>query len=291
MPVFNRPDSPYALVRRLIVLTDTHCHLDSGAFDADRSAVIERALSAGVIRMLVPGLSIQSSTDCVRLASENPAIFAAVGVHPTDEGPFGADSLQRLRELAALPKVVAIGEVGLDYYWVHGPDEQARQRETLRAQLRLAAERHRPVILHCREKGDAESGACIDDLLGILTDWLHETDPQPAHPGVLHSFSGTLDAARRTLDLGFLIGVTGPVTYKNAVSRREMIAGIPLDALLIETDAPYLAPDPHRGQRNEPAYVAHIADKIAAIQSRTPEEVAAVTADNAARLFSWGETA
>ncbi len=187
--------------------------------------------------------------------------------------------------------MVAIGEIGLDYYWVTDPNQQARQRETLSAQLHVASELGKPVVLHCREKGDAEYGPCIDDLLRILAEWLRETHPSSPHPGVLHSFSSGLNAARRAIELGFFIGVTGPITYKNAASRRETIAALPLESLLIETDSPYLAPQPHRGQRNEPAYVAHIADKIAAIRSRQPEEIATVTAQNAARLFSWGESA
>ncbi len=273
------------------MLTDTHCHLDSDAFEADRSAVIERALNAGVWRMLAPGVNAGSSADCVRLASEYPAVFAAVGHHPTDGGKLQPATLDTLRKLVQHPKVVAIGEIGLDYYWVTEPEEQKRQRETLQVQLRLATELRKPVILHCREKGDAEYGPCINDLLTILGQWLHEGSAASEGPGVLHSFSGGPDAARRAIEMGFLIGVTGPVTYKNASARRETIAALPLERLLIETDAPYLAPQPYRGRRNEPAYVAHIADKIAAIHSRTPEEVATVTADNAAKLFSWGGAA
>ncbi len=273
------------------MLTDTHCHLDSEKFHADRSAVIRRALDAGVGRMLAPGVSVESSKDCVQIASENPAVFAAVGVHPEDGGAFSPISLEEIRVLAAQPKVVAIGEIGLDYYWVHDPAQHAQQRELLKQQLRMASELQKPVILHCREKGDAACGPCIDDLLAILEKWLVETPAALPHPGVLHSFSGGLDAARRAIELGFLIGVTGPVTYKNAAARRELVAALPLNCLLVETDSPYLAPEPHRGQRNEPAFVAHIADKIAAVQSRTSQEVAVVTAENASRLFSWGETA
>lgn len=272
------------------MLTDTHCHLDAEAFNADRSAVIGRAIEGGLSHMLTPGINIASSRECIRLASEHPAVFAAVGIHPTDDGILEAGSMEGLRALAGQPRVVAIGEIGLDYYWVHEPDKQAKQREALQAQLRLAAELGKPVILHCREKGDADSGSCMDNLLQILEKWRSQSVPGAPHPGVLHSFSGDLAAARRAIDLGFMIGVTGPITYKNAAGRRELIAALPLDDLLIETDAPYLAPHPHRGQRNEPAYVTHIADKIAAIQSRTPEEVAVVTSQNAARLFAWGET-
>jgi TatD DNase family protein len=272
------------------VLTDTHCHLDARQFRADQAAVIARALKAGVMRMLAPGVSLESSAECARTAAANAAVFAAVGIHPSDGGALQPDWQQQLRELAAQRKVVAIGEIGLDYYWVHEPAQQAQQRELLQAQLRLASELGKPVILHCRERGDASRGPCIEDLLAILSDWMREMPPSVSHPGVLHSFSSNLQAAQRATELGFLIGVTGPVTYKTANVRREVIAALPLDRLLIETDSPYLAPEPHRGQRNEPAFVVHIADKIAAVQSRTTEEVESVTAENASRLFSWGES-
>ncbi len=267
------------------MLTDTHCHLDLDAFDLDRPAVIERALQVGVTRILVPGVTVESSRRALALAGEYPALFAAVGIHPTDLVSLDDRTLAVLRTLAENPKVAAIGEIGLDYYWVTDPEKQAQQREALRAQLTLAHDLHKPVVLHAREKDDAVQGPCAEDLISILEQW---TQPSPA-PGVLHSFSGSLETARRALELGFYIGVTGPVTYKNAAYRREVIAAIPLERLLIETDSPYLAPHPYRGKRNEPAYVTHIADKIAQIQSRTPQEVVAVTGTNAARLFSWGE--
>jgi TatD DNase family protein len=274
------------------VLTDTHCHLDSEAFDADRPAVIGRAREAGVERILVPALDVRSSRRCVELCAEYPGLFAAVGIHPTEVEKQEADSISVLRELAVNPKVAAIGEIGLDYYWVKDAEQQARQRDALCQQLELAAELHKPVVIHAREKGDADHGPCSDDLMAILEAWVkaHAEARQPA-PGVLHSFSSNLDVARRAIECGFYIGVTGPVTYKNAEARRGVIASLPLERLLIETDAPYLAPQPYRGSRNEPAYVTHIADKIAAIQSRSADEVAAVTGQNAAQLFSWRDAA
>ncbi len=253
---------------------------------------MQRALGAGVARILIPGLNVASSRQAVSLADEYPALFAAVGIHPTDLEKLDDLVLEELRSLAKHPRVVAIGEIGLDYYWVTDLDGQSHQRDALHKLLGLARNLHKPVIIHAREKDDAEHGACAEDLISILEQWVRQLgtgDEAPPAPGVLHSYSGSLETALRALDLGFYIGVTGPVTYKNAVSRRQVIAAIPLDRLLIETDAPYLAPHPYRGKRNEPAYVAHIADKIAQIQSRTPQEVVAVTGNNAARLFSWGE--
>ena len=254
--------------------------------------MIARALTAGVTRMLAPGLDVASSRRCIALAVNYPEVYAAVGIHPTEAEAQTPDALDHVRGLSAQSRVVAIGEIGLDYYWVHDEGQQSRQRDLLERQLQLATVVHKPVILHAREHGDADHGPCTDDLLDILERWVEDTkrsDSPVQSPGVLHSFSGSLETARRAIELGFYIGVTGPVTYKNAVSRRDLIADLPLERLLIETDAPYLTPVPHRGQRNEPAYVAHIADKIAAIQSRPPREVAAVTAANADRLFSWGD--
>ena len=272
------------------MLTDTHCHLDSEAFDADRQAVIQRALDAGVERMLVPALDVRSSHRCIELASDFPALFAAVGIHPTEVERADPADIGTLQQLAKHPRVAAIGEIGLDYYWVKDPAQQSRQREMLRRQLVLAEELGKPVVIHARERDDAEHGPCMDDLLSILAEWVRTLSPSHSR-GVLHSFSSNLHAARHAIDLGFYIGVTGPITYKNATARREVIASVPLERLLIETDAPYLAPDPHRGKRNEPAYVAHIADKIAATQSHSPQIVADVTGKNAAQIFSWRDAA
>ncbi len=274
------------------MLTDTHCHLDSEAFDRDRAAVVERALAAGLVRLLTPGTSITSSERCIEIATQHRCVYAAVGLHPTELEALSSQSIDRLRELAASPRVVAIGEIGLDYYWVSDPAQRARQWESLQVQLLLASELQKPVVLHAREHEDAQHGPCMEDLLKLLEDWLLRLQAQgrrPVLPGVLHSFSGSLEAALRAIQLGFFIGVTGPITYKNAGARRDVIARLPLDRLVIETDSPYLAPAPQRGKRNEPAYVTHIADKIADVQSRTAEEVVVVTGDNADRLFSWGD--
>jgi TatD DNase family protein len=273
------------------VLTDTHCHLDFNKFDADRDEVLARAWEAGLTRILIPGITLSSSRAAVELADSHPKLFAAVGIHPNDVDQLHVDTLARLRELAKKPKIVAIGETGLDYYWDSAPHDH--QQKVLQEQLALAAELRLPVILHSREKGDAPHGACAEDLIKILEEWVNrlrvEKNPLADRPGVLHSFSGSRETAQRAIQLGFYMGVTGPVTFKNAVKRQEIIAALPLERLLIETDAPYLAPHPHRGQRNEPAFVHEIADKIAQLNSRSLEEVAAITSANAARLFSWGE--
>jgi len=303
------------------MLTDTHCHLDFNKFDEDRIVVLQRALDAGVTRILVPALDYESSLAGIKLAESHPNIFAAVGFHPTDLDKWEEDSIKKLKSLITNPhvtlsdsegslpskseilrrkaaqndmtnKILAIGEIGLDYYWVKEADKQATQRDILMQQLQLAQEVNRPVIIHMREENDAWFGQASIDLLTILTEWYQELNvqnhPLKEKPGVLHSYNGNLETAQKALKLNFYIGVTGPVTYKNAEEKRQIIRQLPLERLLIETDAPFLTPVPHRGKRNEPAFVAHIADKIAEIHMTTREQIAEITSANANRLFGWG---
>jgi TatD DNase family protein len=238
-------------------LTDTHCHLYFNKFDDDRDEVIVRATEAGVTRILVPGITHETSLASVKLADAHPTVFAAIGIHPTDALTWTEDTPDKLRELAQNPHVVAIGETGL----------------------------------HLREKNDAPHGNCVEDLLSLLGDWVASLRSRmhslASRPGVLHSFSGTSETAQRAIDLGFMVGVTGPVTFKNAHQRREVISSIAPEHLLIETDSPFLAPQPHRGRRNEPAYVSFVAEKVAELYAKTPAEIAEITSANAARLFSW----
>jgi len=274
-------------------LTDTHCHLDYNKFDDDRDAVIQRALDSDVYRILVPALDRNSALDAIKLAKAHPGIFAAVGFHPTDLDTWESTSIAELRELAgSTEKVVAIGEVGLDYYWVKETEKQAFQREVLKLQLQLAMEVNKPVVIHMREENDTWFGQASVDLLEILSDWHQrlktESHPLAERPGVLHSFNGNLETAQKAIALNFYIGVTGPVTYKNAEEKRQIIRQLPVERLLIETDSPFLTPVPHRGKRNEPAFVGHIADKIAEIHMTTREQIAEITASNAVRLFGWG---
>lgn len=287
-----------------IMLTDTHCHLDYSKFDEDREAVIQRAKDVGVGRILIPALDYESSLAAIKLAASHPGVYAAVGFHPTDLEKWNEASVQELRNLLedssrnqlGLPtvipnKIVAIGEIGLDYYWVKEPEKRAFQHAALLQQLHLAEDVNKPVIIHMREEADAWFGPASIDLLEILTEWhssLHaKNHPLTDKPGVLHSFNGNLETAQKAIESKFYIGVTGPVTYKNAAEKRNIIQQLPLDKLLIETDAPFLTPVPHRGQRNEPAFVAHIADKIAEIHNTTREQVAQITSQNANRLFGW----
>jgi len=278
-------------------LTDTHCHLDLEAFDADRGEVLDRARSAGLTRILIPGLDLASSKRAVALARQYPELYAAIGIHPNDSLGWNADTLDVLRQfnredctLSTRRKIVAIGEIGLDYYWNNAPHDH--QRFVLAQQLKLAAELNLPVVLHMREQDDAPEGNCASDMVDILTDWTHSLRHAnlrlAERPGVLHSFSGSLCTAQKMIEQNFCIGITGPITYKNAEVKRQVVKSLPLDRILIETDAPFLAPVPKRGLRNEPAFVCHITDKIAEIHIKHPEEIAALTTANAARIFSWG---
>ena len=278
------------------MLTDTHCHLGFSKFDSDRAQVVERAHAAGVERILLPALDYESSLAAIQLANEYPGLFAAIGYHPTDLDKWNELSMENLKSLATArsdesSKIVAIGEIGLDYYWVKEPAKRAFQHDILRQQLKLAQDVNRPVILHMREENDAWFGQASIDLLEILTEWhsslraIHH--PLAEKPGVLHSFNGNLETAQKALAMNFFIGVTGPVTYKNAEEKRNIIRQLPITKLLIETDSPFLTPVPHRGQRNEPAFVAYIADKIAEIHGTTREQVARLTSQNANRLFGW----
>ena len=264
-------------------LVDTHCHLDFERFADDREAVLARAAEAGVWRMVTLGVEVASSRRAVSLAEQHAAVYAAVGVHPNEAAHAweGEATLNTLRILAGHPKVVAIGEIGLDYYRDHTPP--ALQREVLRAQLTLAAELGLPVSLHNRE--------ATADLLDILTDWAAglraQRHPLADRPGVWHAFSGDAASAERAMALGFFLGIGGPITFKNATERRAVVAVLPLEHLVLETDAPFLAPHPYRGRRNEPAYVRFVAEKIAEIQGRPVAEVARQTTRNAQALFGW----
>jgi TatD DNase family protein len=274
------------------MLTDTHCHLDFHKFAQDRDTVIERAFAAGVNRILIPALDLESSRSAVQLAESHARLYAAVGFHPTDLEHFSQEALDKLRHLAAHPKVVAVGEIGIDYYWVQEKEKRLFQHEALKKQLVFARSLGKPAVIHMREENDAWFGQASIDLLDILSNWQQElraqSHPLAEKPGVLHSFNGSLETARKAMDLNFYIGVTGPVTYKNAEEKRQIIRQLPLERMLIETDAPFLTPLPHRGKRNEPAFVTYIADKIAEIHKTTREQVAQITAANAERLFGWG---
>jgi len=271
-----------------VKLTDTHCHLNFGTYQGDLPEVINRAQEIGVKRILAPAIDINSCPDVLRIAEEHEIVYAAVGVHPNSALTWQNDSTEKLAKLVSHPKVLAIGEIGLDYYRERAPKDL--QIEILQQQLEIAGETGLPVILHVRNKSD-EDRSCIEDLLTILENWLEGNGlvkkDEKYIPGVIHSFSGNVQESKKALELGFYIGITGAVTFNKAEIMRAVVTETPEDKLLIETDGPFITPHPHRGKRNEPAHVRYIVDKISAVTSRVPEEVAAQTSNNAANLFGW----
>ncbi len=269
-------------------LTDTHCHLNLHAYQDDLPEVLARAEMNGVKRILVPALDLESSREVIRLADNNEIVFAAIGVHPNSARSWNSESAAALQTLVSHPKVIAVGEIGLDYYRARAP--QKVQKNILRKQLQIALNQKLPVILHVRNSSDGDR-SCIKDLLLILENWLTEADPLPLEMkgriGVIHSYSGNLNEGKQALQLGFYIGITGSVTFNNAFTIREVVKHTPLSKLLIETDGPFITPHPYRGKRNEPAHVRHIVDKISEITGIPQESVAEQTSANATCLFQW----
>ena len=252
-------------------LIDTHAHIDGEAFDADRAAVVDRALENGVEAIINMGDTLESSARSVQLTEEFPAVYAGVGVHPEEAFPMtGADD-DRLAAWAALPKVVAIGEIGLDYYWEKDSEKRELQKRIFIRQLDLARQLHLPVCIHDR---DAHG-----DTLAIL-----KTEGRGIR-GVLHCYSGSMETARELLKLGWYLGIDGPLTFKNAAKLPEIVRALPADRILVETDCPYMPPAPFRGKRNEPAFVKYIAQRAAEIRAESPEEFSIKTRQNARDLY------
>ncbi|HEY8490868.1 MAG TPA: TatD family hydrolase [Dehalococcoidia bacterium] len=256
-------------------IIDAHAHLQSREFDADRAAVLERAWQAGLDAVVNAGDDLASSAAAVALAEADPRLFATVGVHPHAASSLDGAALHRLADLArSSPRVVAVGEIGLDFYRNLSPPDH--QRRAFRAQLDLADELGLPVVIHAR--------AAAEETYRILAAWAGAR-PRTAPLGVLHCFEGDADLAARYVALGFLISVPGTVTYPKNARTQEVAAVTPLDALVVETDCPYLTPQSRRGRRNEPGLITETVAKIAELRGTAPEEVARHTARNAARLF------
>jgi TatD DNase family protein len=264
-----------------LTLIDTHAHLDFPNFDGDRDAVVQRALAAGVAAIVNVGTDPASSRRAVELATEYDAVYAAVGMHPHDAKRLDGAALAELRELAQRPKVVAIGEIGLDFYRDRSPRDV--QRRAFRAQLAWAAKLGKPVIIHDRD--------AHDEIMDTLAGWAADLDGSSLRGrlGVLHTFSGDLAMARRAIDLGFYISISGPVTYRNARQLPGIVQALPLDRLLVETDCPFLTPHPHRGKRNEPTYVRLVAERMAEVRGNSFEDLARATTANAQRLFGLND--
>lgn len=250
---------------------DTHAHYYDDAFDADRDEVLSALPAAGVELALCPGCDLVSSRQSVALAERYPYLYAAVGFHPENLEGVSLDQLSEIEAMASHPKVKAIGEIGLDYYWEKDPDKRKLQRDFFSAQLSLAEKLDLPAIVHDRE-------AHKDSL-----------DMVRAHPnarGVFHCYSGSVEDAKTLVIMGWMVSFTGVVTFKNARRALEVIEWLPMDRIMIETDAPYMAPEPYRGKRNDSRYVFRMAEAIAQVKGLTAEEVGRITTENGKRFFN-----
>ena len=259
----------------LMSIFDSHCHPQMAQYDKDREEVIGRALEKGV-SMICVGTDLETSRQAIELAQKNEGMWASVGLHPNDNlnEKFEPD---KYKELLQQEKVVAFGEIGLDYYRTEKSEDQKFQKERFIQQLELAKELKKPLILHCRDGKSGSMGPAYRDMIEILS------RGYTINGGVTHSFTGTLDEAKRFLDLGLYLGFNGIITF--AQQYDEIIREIPLDRIFLETDAPFLTPEPYRGKRNEPVYVTEVAKKIAELKNEPLEKVTEQTTKNCKKLF------
>lgn len=252
------------------MLIDTHAHIDDNKFNEDFPEMIKRLQETGVAKIINIGYNIPSSERSLALAEKYPWLQCAIGIHPHDASSANEDAYAKLLEWSENLQVVAIGEIGLDYYYNHSPRDV--QQTVFRRQIQLAKDANLPVVIHDRD--------AHQDVYDILSQ-----EATTELSGVMHCYSGSYEMAKRFIDLNFYISLAGPVTFKNAKTAKEVASKVALDRLLIETDSPYLAPEPHRGKRNEPAHVIHIAKEIARLRGQEWEEIARITAKNALRAF------
>ena len=248
---------------------DTHAHYDSGAFNADREEILAALPEAGVALVVNPGCEVRSSEAAIGLAERFSHVWAAVGIHPEDMNDMSDGDLDKIEQLSKHPRCVAVGEIGLDYYWDASRKEE--QKALFIEQLRLALRRDLPVIVHDREA----HGDCLDIVRQF-----------PGLRGVFHCYSGSVEMAQELLKRGWYLGFDGPITYKNARKALEVLEICPLDRILIETDSPYLSPVPMRGKRNDSRNLVYVTEKIAEIKGITPQEAAAITMENGKKLFN-----
>lgn len=247
---------------------DTHAHYDDKAFDEDREELLQSLASADVELIIDPGCDVDSSRKALELAERFPFVYAAVGLHPEELDKYSPESFEEICSMTRHPKCVAIGEIGLDYYWDASHKEE--QKELFRRQIELAMELDKPVIVHDREA----HGDCLE----IVRDY-------PGLRGVFHCYSGSAEMAKELLKLGWYLGFDGPVTYKNARKALEVLELCPMDRMLMETDSPYLSPVPMRGKRNDSSNLRYVVEKIAQVKGLSPGEAAAITLANGCRLF------
>ena len=259
-----------------IALVDTHAHLVGSEFDADRDEVIARAHDAGVSTIITVGTEVESGQRSIELAENYPGILAAVGVHPHQSSTATEADIESIARLAEHPKVVAIGEIGLDFYRDYSPRDS--QLPVFQQQLEMAARLDLPVIIHCRQ--------AHEEMLAILYNWTARHADRPS-PGVIHCFMGDTETSRQYLEMGFYLSLGGYITYPVNRDAHDVIRGIPANRLMVETDCPFLTPQRFRGQRNEPAYVRYTAEELAGIRGVPLETLARETTENVRRLFGW----
>jgi TatD DNase family protein len=265
------------------MLVDSHAHLEGPRFDADRAEMLERARAAGLAAILAIGSGTGPGTlDCaIRIAEQHDWIYASIGIHPHEAKLAGEVDYQELESLARHPRVIGFGEIGLDYYYDHSPRDV--QQNVFIRQMEIARAANLPIIIHCRPSANSENA--WDDALQLI----REHWSSSGLGGVLHCFTGEQKHAAAALDMGFMISFAGNVTFPKADNIQQAATSVPLDRMLVETDSPFLAPIPYRGKRNEPAFVAHTAAKIAELRGKNAEEIAHVTAMNFFRFFKLGE--
>ena len=252
-------------------LIDTHAHIDVERFADDRDAIVQRAAQAGLCGIVNMGDSMESSQRSVALADKYDMVYAGVGIHPEEARPMTQADDDRLSVWGQLPKTVAIGEIGLDYYWEKDAGQRQLQREIFIRQLDLARQLHLPVCVHNRDAHGDTMEILRREAKGIV--------------GVMHCFSGSLEIAQELVKMGWFIGVDGPLTFKNAAKLPEIVQRLPLERIVVETDCPYMAPVPMRGKRNEPAFVYHVAARLAQLRGESLEKVAYQTTQNALELY------
>ena len=252
-------------------MIDSHCHINDNLYKENPEEYIKNAENSGVFQFLVVGFDKASSVDAVNISKQFNGCYAAVGIHPSDIKKRKENDLEEIRKLAKEEKVIAIGEIGLDCYWDKDEAIKAEQRKYFIEQIKIANELDLPISIHCRE--------AIDDCLQILK------ENPVKNAGIMHCFAGSVESAKEFIKLGFLLGFGGTVTFKNAVRPKEVVASVPSDSYVLETDAPYLTPDPYRGKENHSKYLYLIRNKIAELRGISPEQVEKETNENFKRVF------
>jgi len=260
-------------------MVDTHCHLNLMQPEANLEEIIENAIKNDIYRIMVPGIDLESSLEAIKIAEKFEIVYAAIGYHPNDANSWNDNSFSILQDLSQHPKVRAIGEIGLDFYRDHCP--KSIQLHVFKEQLRLSEKTGLPVIIHSRD--------AFDEISDILTKWQQEINLKETgrYLGIMHGFEGNLEQANLITNHQFLLGIGGPITYKNSHDTHEIAMKVSIESILLETDSPFLSPLPHRGKPNEPANIKFIAEKIAYLTEKPLKWVAEETSKNAKKIFAW----